>query len=289
MMLTGTLLQRSDMNCWLIYKKIDAQKNKAYIDMYETQCKKRNISIKVIIVENTVFAVCKNVPCAFADGEKMYFPDFAINRSRDFRISEILENAGVSVFNSANITKVCNDKMLTVSEISALNINVCDTFLNANAGNEYPFVMKSVSGHGGLDVFKIENQAEYAKRLAESRCDFITQKMVSEKGKDLRVYVIGKEIIAAMLRTNENDFRSNFSLGGNAEIYTLSHNERAIVNRIAEHFEFAMVGIDFMFDNGELVFNEIEDAVGARMLYKYTDIDIVELYFDFIVNTMLKR
>ena len=33
-----------------------------------------------------------------------------------------------------------------------------------------------------------------------------------------------------------------------------------------------------------MVFNEIEDVVGARMLYSKTDINIVSLYLDFILN-----
>jgi len=48
-------------------------------------------------------------------------------------------------------------------------------------------------------------------------------------------------------------------------------------------FEFDMVGIDFILDdNGNLVFNEIEDVVGARMLYQCSDIDIVKEYLSYI-------
>lgn len=34
--------------------------------------------------------------------------------------------------------------------------------------------------------------------------------------------------------------------------------------------------IDFIFNNGQAAFNEIEDAAGARMLYSISDIDIVK-------------
>ena len=42
------------------------------------------------------------------------------------------------------------------------------------------------------------------------------------------------------------------------------------------------IGIDFLFDNGHLIFNEIEDTVGARMVYDKTDIDIIKLYCNYI-------
>ena len=74
------------------------------------------------------------------------------------------------------------------------------------------------------------------------------------------------QIIASILRVSNSDFRSNYSLGGTAKIYNLSHEERSIVYKIIELFDFGLVGIDFYF-MGKMVFNEIEDVVGARMLY----------------------
>ena len=50
------------------------------------------------------------------------------------------------------------------------------------------------------------------------------------------------------------------------------------------HFDLAYAGIDFVFDSGEMKLNEIEDVVGARMLYKTCDIAAHELYVDYILN-----
>mgnify|MGYP000090003010 CR=1 FL=1 len=47
------------------------------------------------------------------------------------------------------------------------------------------------------------------------------------------------------------------------------------------------IGIDFLFDGGHLIFNEIEDTVGARMVYDKTDIDIIKLYCDYIKKNIL--
>lgn len=40
--------------------------------------------------------------------------------------------------------------------------------------------------------------------------------------------------------------------------------------------------IDFIFNNGQAAFNEIEDAAGARMLYSISDIDIVKMQIEYI-------
>ena len=66
-------------------------------------------------------------------------------------------------------------------------------------------------------------------------------------------------------------------------MYFLKAVEQELVQKIIDLFDFDMVGIDFILDdNGNLVFNEIEDVVGARMLYQCSDIDIVKEYLCYI-------
>ena len=66
-------------------------------------------------------------------------------------------------------------------------------------------------------------------------------------------------------------------------MYSLTADEQELVQKIIDLFNFDMVGIDFILDdNGNLVFNEIEDVVGARMLYQCSDIDIVKEYLSYI-------
>ena len=77
-------------------------------------------------------------------------------------------------------------------------------------------------------------------------------------------------------------------MGGRAEVYNLSDEEREKVEKVIRLFDFDFVGIDFIFNNGKIVFNEIEDVVGSRMVYTYTDIDIVEMYVDYILEKVVK-
>ncbi len=117
---------------------------------------------------------------------------------------------------------------------------------------------------------------------------FVYQKPASDLGKDLRVWLIGGKIICSVLRQSKTDFRSNFCLGGSASVYTLSEKERALVYKIASLVEYDYIGIDFVFNNGKIVFNEIEDSVGARMVYDKTNIDILDIYCEYIKNGLVK-
>jgi glutathione synthase/RimK-type ligase-like ATP-grasp enzyme len=99
---------------------------------------------------------------------------------------------------------------------------------------------------------------------------------------------VGKEIVGAVLRlSKDGKFKANFSLGGTAEPYTLNAEEREMVMRIADHFDFGMAGIDFIFDEkGGFLFNEIEDVAGSRTLSMTSGTDIVRLYLDHIINIL---
>ena len=267
------------MNWYLTYQKEDIDYNRAYIDMYFRSCGKRNIHLELITPDVFFDAPEMPVECVAAD--------IVINRSRDVSVALECEKMNIPVFNNSQICRMGNDKLAAVNYAAEKGIRVMPTFETAD-GLDYPFVMKSRDGHGGKEVFLIENEQDLASALsvAETSSDtkWIYQKVASDIGRDLRVYITGNKITAAMLRTSENDFRSNFSLGGSAAVYTLSKTEIETVEKLTDGLDIGHCGIDFIFDRGELVFNEIEDVVGSRMLYKYTDIDVVEEYVDYIFS-----
>ena len=102
------------------------------------------------------------------------------------------------------------------------------------------------------------------------------------------MYVIGKKIVAAVKRTPKEGFKSNFSLGGKVEPFELSETQRDIVEKVLDVFDFGLAGIDFFCYGNEFVLNEIEDVVGARMLYQcFPDVDLLGQYFSFILDKML--
>lgn len=281
---------RPDKRAWLIYDKERLAKAAGYYERYIKYLNEYGFEVKLIIIEEI------NYNNGFLyQNKELSAPDVAIMRTVNAKLSLALEDSGALVFNNSIIADCCNNKQKTYEVISSNGIAIPETFF-LNKTNykcmldniQFPVVLKSLYGHGGDEVFWLNNKKElnqYINQIREK--EFILQKPVSELGKDLRVYVIGETIIAAMLRHNANDFKSNFCLGGKALKYNLNEKEIETIRKIIALFDFGLVGIDFMFDNGELVFNEIEDVVGARMLYQYTDIDIVKLYAKHICKKTL--
>lgn len=255
---------------WIIYNKEDANRNKNYIGWYRDKFGKENIELKLVYTDEI-------------DYNNM--PDFAVVRAIRPDITKNLENKGVKCFNNSCVSEICNDKALTYKYVSENGIEILPTFYSIEEIKEFPVVIKPKNSHGGDRVNMAESREELMKLMPLYEGDnYVIQAVASDIGKDVRVYVIGNEIVTAMLRESDTDFRSNFCLGGHASVYNLSDEEINKVKSVIKLFNFDFVGIDFVFNNGKMIFNEIEDVVGSRMVYSYTDIDIVELYIKYILQ-----
>lgn len=203
--------------------------------------------------------------------------DVVINRSNDFGVANYYGKMGAKVFNGAEFCRLANDKQLCYDFMQKRGIKIMPTRYS-----NPPFVKKPKNSHGGNGVVMCRSAEEYDENQ-------VCQMPASDLGKDVRVWVLGGEIVTSILRVSDTDFRSNYCLGGRAELYNLSAEETAEVQKIIDlvsplgaHY----YGIDFVFNHGKAVFNELEDTVGARMVYDLTDIDIIDRYIEYIKSNI---
>jgi gamma-F420-2:alpha-L-glutamate ligase len=306
------------MTAWIIYFREAAEYNQEYIKFYLEEGARLGISFQLILAEDLTFGVKDNAWFMEYRKQPIAFPDFAVCRAIYPLLSRQLEFMGIRVFNNAFVAEICNDKARTYQYLAKTGIKMVDSCFYRNmqirevlSKLDQPTVVKAVDGHGGSQVFlaqpsdfsviRFQNESKTDKDIdtkSDSNnnmaiiegiksSDIVVQPLTGTRHQDLRVYVIGREIIAAVLRTAKEGFKSNFSLGGEVCLYKLSEEEKKTVNIIIDQFEFGLVGIDFIIgDEGELIFNEIEDVVGSRMLYQCSDINIVERYLSFILDSI---
>lgn len=223
--------------------------------------------------ERNAFSVqkfCEKLDVKLVEPDYRGDADFVINRSNDYTIAEYYESKGIRVFNPSSLSKIANDKQLCYDYMESNGIEIMPTRYSIP-----PFVKKPRNDHGGNGVVMCHSVDDYDENM-------VCQAPASDLGRDVRVWVLGGEIICSILRKSDTDFRSNYCLGGSAEIYNLSSDEKALVNAVISLVDGDYYGVDFVFNNGKMVFNEIEDTVGARMVYDLTDIDILDRYIDYI-------
>ena len=263
----------------LVYTSADAEYNKWFIDHIIEEGRKCNLDIRLVLSDK------EEVP----DNDI----DFAIVRNRDSKLCKRLEENNIRCFNSSYVVNIGNDKWEMYKDFNSAGIPVMYT---QRTKLPYPFVMKPVDGHGGENVYLIKNADEYERAIDanpdEKTGKFIFQVPATEKGRDIRVYVVGGIILTAMERIavdTEKDFRSNYSLNGNAKEHALTDEELKLAAKVADHIKADFVGIDLIYNNGRPVVNEIEDAVGTRMLYSLTDIDPVREFVAHIADIICSQ
>lgn len=271
---------------WLIYSKKDALENAAYINWFIDEARLQHIDLKLVLRENLTIGLFDNKHTVQLHRQQIVLPQFAVVRTIEPLLSLHLEMCGIKVFNSSEISSICNHKSLTHHEINKLNIPMVNMiFIKKENMTEdpplpFPFVIKEATGRSGQQVHLIESQLDWQQCYPNlSETDLVMQSTQVQPGKDVRVFIVGKEIVGAVLRENHNDFRANFKLGGTATWYPLKDEQINMINKIIHHFDFDMVGIDFLISlDGEFIFNEIEDVVGSRILSAVSDINILEKY-----------
>lgn len=273
---------------YLIYHAGEAQRNKAFIKLFQTEGEARGI--RFLLVDSGKY-------------QKMPLPDFVLNRTRDFLVSQWYEQRDVPVFHSSFLTETGNDKWKTLEFFQRkLPSAITDggffpQTVVVKEGQKFfagwfeeqgwqegmtDLVVKTVDGHGGNEVCLLESaDSESLGRITGQFPGrrLIVQQRVDSDSKDVRVYILGGEIYQAMLRQGMGDFRSNFSLGGSAKPCHLSRGHKELVGLFLQALRkerMGIFGLDFILTReGEFVFNEMEEMVGCRMLYQYAGRNIV--------------
>ncbi len=268
------------MNGFLIYDKDGLIRNSWFVDELIRVARQNDVNLKLIILDE------------YKDFNFPSNPDFVIIRTINSELNKYFEECGVRVFNNYITSYYANNKWLTYLLAKRNGIPTMKTDMPTNGVESisinYPFVLKTLNGHGGTEVFKVSTQDEYINLATKYKNNCLIQEICSDVGKDVRVYCLGEEIVVAMLRSSTEDFRSNFSLGGVAKIFQPTAFMRKIVGALYKELKFDFVGVDFIYHNGEWVLNEIEDVVGTRMIYSCTSMDIANEYIKYIKKQLEK-
>ena len=250
------------MECWILYDRAVLEHNRFFAERLAECGRRLGMDTRVVTTDSM-------------EGT----PDAVVSRMRDWHISDTLETKGARVFNDSVTCRVCNDKLGTYRMAGKLGI----PFLPCSVPGEGipdgpPWVVKSRSGHGGSQVAMAGDRDEL-DRVVNRIPDPIVQEAAPVLGRDMRAYVLDGEVLACVMRSSENDFRANYSLGGKAELCEPPEECLEMIEKVVSELHPMFVGVDFVFGDRPYL-NEVEDVVGTRMLYSLTDLDSARLLME---------
>ena len=199
----------------------------------------------------------------------------AISRSRDkLRCMQILakEGVGLPVTGFAHATQ----------DIDGL----IDTVGGA------PLVIKLLEGTQGIGVVLAETY-QAAKSVIEAfrglDANILVQEYIKEaQGADLRCFVVGGKVIAAMKRQGaEGEFRSNLHRGGKAEKIKLTPEERSTAIRAAKAMGLRVAGVDLLRSNHGPVVMEVNSSPGLEGIEKATEVDVAGKIIEYVAKNAM--
>ena len=150
-----------------------------------------------------------------------------------------------------------------------------------------PVIIKLLEGTQGVGVVLAESN-KAAKSTIEAfyglKTNVLIQEYIAESnGTDIRAFVVGNKVVAAMKRQGQpSDFRSNLHRGGSAEAVALLPHEEKAALQAAKALGVRVAGVDFIQSNRGPMIMEVNSSPGLEGIEKITGVNVADLIVTYI-------
>ncbi len=191
---------------------------------------------------------------------------------------------------------VARDKLMCLQVLAMNGIRVPRTIMTNNAimyedlvksFGYHPLIIKLVSGTHGVGVIKADSH-QLAVTLLEAfqktNQKTILQEFVKEsKGADIRIFVVGGEVVATMKRqAKEGEFRSNLHRGGSSTQIKISDEERTTALNAVKALGLDVAGVDILQSKAGPQIIEVNASPGLEGIEKTSGVDIAGKIIDLV-------
>jgi len=207
-----------------------------------------------------------------------------------------IQARGVVVLNPPAAIEACVDKYLASAKVQAAGMRVPPTIAcqHADAGMEAfarlggDVVVKPLFGSEGRGMVRItdgETAWRVFRTLERLQTVLYVQQFIRHPGWDLRVFLIGSKVVAAMRRYARDDWRTNVAQGGKAEAVDVTSNQRLLALKAMQAVHAQVAGVDLMQGpDAEWYVLEVNAVPGWRALAPATGIDVATAMVRFLAE-----
>jgi len=255
-------------------------------------------------------AEARGIPVERLADDQVTFPlvrngfkaDLVLNRSvshtRSLYALRFFEHYGVPTVNPYEVVNLCGDKVLASLRLQEAGVPTPRTVvaltpeaaLKALDEVGYPAVLKPPIGSWGRLMAKVGDREE-AEQIIEHKSAlgspmhsvFYVQEFVEKPGRDLRAFVVGDRVVAAMSRRSE-DWRTNAHLGGTAEPFAVTPEIEELALHAAAAVGGGVLAVDLMEAPDGLVVHEVNPTPEFKALTTATGVDVAGHIVDFVAE-----
>ena len=228
--------------------------------------------------------------------------DLVLNRSishtRSLYAMRFFEHYGVPTVNRYDVVSLSGDKVLTSLALQAAGVPTPKTVvaltpeaaLRALDEVGYPAVLKPPVGSWGRLLAKVDDREE-AEQIIEHKdalaspnhSIFYVQEYVRKPERDLRAFVVGDEVVAAMYRHSE-DWRTNAARGATTEPASPNGEMGELARKAAKAVGGGVLAVDLMESPSGLVVHEVNPTPEFRALTGATGVDVAGKILDYVTE-----
>jgi len=199
------------------------------------------------------------------------------------------EQMGVFCLNPSHAISVSRDKLRALQVLSRHRIRIPTTLFVRHVSEILPgiermggppVVVKLLEGTQGIGVI-LADSTKVAEAIIETlagpaKMSVLLQKFVKEsKGRDIRAFVVGNRVVAAMRRTaSGDDFRSNIHRGGKAEVIDINEEYQRTAVHAAQIMGLRVAGVDLLEGADGPVLMEVNSSPGLEGIEEATGVDV---------------
>lgn len=215
--------------------------------------------------------------------------DRSLSLTASVTIGRVLEGLGVRVINAPEAVAVCSDKLRTTialerADVPTPRVRVAidpEAALEAVEAIGYPAVLKPTVGSWGRLMARV-NDRDAAEAVIEHRATlgsaaqgvFYVQEHIDKPGRDLRVFVVGGETIAAIARSSAH-WVTNTARGAVASGVRITDEIDDICRRAASAVGGDIVAVDLLeCPQRGLLVNEVNHSMEFRNSVETSGVDI---------------
>lgn len=220
-----------------------------------------------------------------------------MSHTRSVYASRIFEATGHRVFNGSGVVDVCGDKILTSLALVRAGLPHPETVLavTPDAALEaierigYPAILKPAVGSWGRLLSKV-NDRDAAETLIEHKQSlkspvhniYYVQEYVDKPDRDIRVIVLGDEVVAAVYRRSDH-WITNTARGATTAVCTVTDELRTLALRSAAAVGGGILAVDLLERaDGELLVTEVNHTMEFHGLAAVADVDVADLVVAYV-------
>jgi len=231
-------------------------------------------------------------------------PSFASDPSIHASLIRQFELQGYLVINSHAAVHRAKNKVRTLQLLHHYGIAMPKTVVLFGEGNldevmhefKYPVIVKSAYGAGGSGVFIAESRrslkpvVEHLLKRNRTEPIKIQEYIAESKGKDLRLFVVGKKVVATMQRTaKKGEFRSNFHKGGSVKNIVPTEEEVTMALEASIGLGLDISGVDILRTKKGPVIIEVNSQPGLEGISQATGVDVAKKIIEYTERRATNR